>query len=76
MEKYKSQLKEIRLNAGLTVSELSVATGVGERTIVAIESDEGSNPYAGTIMRLLKYLDIKFEDLYSAQTLDEEQISK
>ena len=71
LEKYRSRLKEIRQEAGLTVSELSIATGVGERTIVSIETACGGNPSIGTVLRLMKYLKINFEDLYPAEILDE-----
>lgn len=47
MERYRSELKRIRKEAGLTVSELAVGSGVGERTIVSIENKEGSNPSVG-----------------------------
>jgi DNA-binding XRE family transcriptional regulator len=63
LERYKSRLKEIRKEVGLTVSELSAATGVGERTIVSIETKQGCNPSVGTVLRLMKYLKINFEDL-------------
>ena len=76
LERYKSRLKEIRQEAGLTVSELAIATGVGERTIVSIETAKGGNPSIGTVMRLMKYLKINFEDLYPAETLEEMQAEK
>ena len=37
LEKYKSNLKELRLDAGLTLEELAEATGLGKRTIITIE---------------------------------------
>ncbi len=70
MERYRSELKRIRKEAGLTVSELAVGSGVGERTIVSIENKEGSNPSVGTVLRLLSYLQISFEDLKFAETAD------
>ncbi|MGP1349691.1 MAG: helix-turn-helix transcriptional regulator [Stomatobaculum sp.] len=38
MEKYKSNLKELRLAAGLTLEELADEIGIGKRTIIAIEN--------------------------------------
>ncbi len=70
MERYRSRLKEIRKKADLTVEELSAATGVGERTIVSIEAEEGGNPSTGTLLRLMSYLNIKFEDLYPPGTAE------
>ena len=55
MEKYKSNLKELRLAAGLTLDELADGTGIGKRTIITIENEAGANPSVGTVKRLLKY---------------------
>lgn len=64
LEKYKSNLKELRLDAGLTLDELAEATGLGKRTIITIENDAGANPSVGTVKRLLAYFEISFEKLY------------
>ncbi len=64
MEKYKSNLKELRLAAGLTLEELADETGIGKRTIITIENEDGANPSVGTVKRLLKYFEITFEELY------------
>lgn len=64
MEKYKSNLKELRLAAGLTLEELADETGIGKRTIITIENEAGANPSVGTVKRLLKYFEITFEELY------------
>lgn len=64
LEKYKSNLKELRLDAGLTLDELAEATGLGKRTIITIENDAGANPFVGTVKRLLAYFEISFEELY------------
>ena len=63
-EKYKSNLKTIRLDRGMTVEELAKGTGVAERTIKSLESENGSNPQLATIKRLMSYLEISFDDLY------------
>ena len=76
MERYRSRLKEIRQEAGLTVSELSIAIGVGEHTIVSVETANGGNPSIGTVLRLMKHLKINFEYLYPAEILDELQVGK
>ena len=64
MEKFKSNLKELRQAAGLTLDKLVEQTGIGKRTIIAIENEAGANPYVGTVKRLLKYFEITFEELY------------
>lgn len=64
LEKYKSNLKELRLDAGLTLDELAEATGLGKRTIITIENDAGANPSVGMVKRLFAYFDISFEELY------------
>ncbi len=64
MEKYKSNLKDLRLAAGLTLDELAHETGIGKRTIITIENEVGANPSIGTVKRLLAYFKITFEELY------------
>lgn len=64
LEKYKSNLKRIRLAAGLTLEELADRTGVGKRTIITIENEEGANPSVGTVKRLMKYFGVPFEEIY------------
>ncbi len=64
MEKYKSNLKEIRQAAGLTIDQLVEGTGLAKGTIIKIENEEGSNPSLGTLKRLLGYLDISLDELY------------
>ena len=44
MVKHKSRLKEIRLDAGLTMDQVVEATGISKRTIITIENEEGANP--------------------------------
>lgn len=65
MEKFRSNLKEYRLAAGLTQEELAERAGVAVRTISAMETEEGANPQIGTLIRLMNYLRISFEELYS-----------
>ena len=64
MVKHKSRLKEIRLDAGLTMDQVVEATGISKRTIITIENEEGANPSIDTVKRLLKYFEITFEELY------------
>lgn len=64
LEKYKSNLKDLRLDAGLTIEELADVTGLGKRTIIAIENDAGANPSIETVKHLLAYFQIPFEELY------------
>ena len=64
MEKFISTLRELRIEAGLTQDELADAIGVGRRTIITIENEEGANPSVGTVKRLLRYFEITFEELY------------
>lgn len=64
MVKHKSKLKEIRLQAGLTMDQVVDATGISKRTIITIENEEGANPSVDTVKRLLKYFEISFEELY------------
>lgn len=64
LEKFKSNLKELRQAAGLTLDELADETGIGKRTIITIENEAGANPSVGTVKRLLKYFEITFEELY------------
>lgn len=66
LERYRSNLKNIRLEKGLTINELSEETGIAERTIIAIESQEGANPQLATVMRLSKYFEISLDELYPA----------
>lgn len=62
--RYKSNLKQLRMDRGLTIDELSQGTGIASRTIKAIEKEEGSNPQLATIKRLMGYLKISFEELF------------
>lgn len=64
MKKYNSNLKELRLAAGLTLEELADETGIGKPTIITIENEAGANPFVGIVKRLLKYFEITFEELY------------
>ena len=64
MEKYKSRLAEIRKAAGLGVKDIAEGAGVSERTVISVEQESGYNPQVGTVKRLLKYLNITFEELY------------
>ena len=64
MEKHKSRLAEIRKAAGLSVMDVAKGSKVSERTVVSVEQKSGYNPRLGTIVRLLKYLNITFEELY------------
>ena len=66
LERFQSNLRSIRQERGLTIEQLSEETGVATRTIISLEQESGSNPQIATVMRLMKYLDIKFEDLYPA----------
>lgn len=66
MERFQSNLRNIRQERGLTIEQLSEETGVATRTIISLEQESGSNPQIATVMRLMKYLEIKFEDLYPA----------
>lgn len=66
LEKFQSNLRSIRQEKGLTIEQLSEETGVATRTIISLEQESGSNPQIATVMRLMKYLEIKFEDLYPA----------
>ena len=64
MEKYKSNLKEIRQAAGLTIEQVADGTGLAKGTILNIENEDGSNPSLGTLKRLLSYLNISLDELY------------
>lgn len=66
LERFQSNLRSIRQEKGLTIEQLSEETGVATRTIISLEQESGSNPQIATVMRLMKYLEIKFEDLYPA----------
>ena len=76
MEKFKSTLRELRIEAGLTQDELADAIGVGRRTIITIENEEGANPSVGTVKRLLRYFEITFEELYPPGLTQEEWVTK
>ena len=67
MERYRSNLKQLRMDAGVTQDELADANGVSRKTIILLESDEGSNPQIGTAKRLMAYLDVPFEKLYPGE---------
>ena len=71
MERYKTRLKEFRDAAGLTQQELAEITGVGLRTIATMEGAKGSNPSAGTLIRLMTYFKISFEELIPHKNLTE-----
>lgn len=64
MVKHKSNLKDIRIAAGLTLDQVVESTGVSKRTLITIENEEGANPSVDTVKRLLKYFEITFEELY------------
>lgn len=69
LEHVKSNLKCIRESAGLSQDELAEAIGVNRKTIIAIESSDGADPKISTVRRIMKYLNISFEELYpSLQT--------
>lgn len=65
MEHSRSNLKTIREAAGISQEQLALAVGLNKKTIIAIESEEGADPKVSTIRRLLAYLQVNFEDLYS-----------
>lgn len=67
MEHYKSNLKIIREKNGVSQEELSEHIGVNRKTIIAIESIDGANPRIDTVIKLLAYFDITFEELYSKE---------
>ncbi len=64
MEKYRSNLRQLRQEADLTIDELAAGSGVSKRTIISIENENGANPSLGTVKRLMKYFEITFEELY------------
>jgi len=64
MEKYKSRLAEIRKAAGLGVRDVAKGAGVSERTVILVEQESGCNPRVGTVKRLLKYLNVTFNELF------------
>ena len=64
MEHYKSNLKNIREELGVSQEQLASQVGLNKKTIIAMESKSGADPKISTVMRLLKYLDISFEELY------------
>ncbi|SDB45143.1 putative transcriptional regulator [Pseudobutyrivibrio sp. YE44] len=65
MEHYHSNLREIREKAGISQQQLANAIGVSRKTIIAMESECGSDPRISTVKRLLAYLEVGFEDLYN-----------
>ena len=71
MEKYKSNLKNIRKEAGVTINKIVKDTGISKGTLCAMESETGSNPSLGTIKRLMAYLEISFDTLYPADNQKE-----
>lgn len=76
LERFQFDLKAAREKAGITAHDLSVATGVAERTIVSMESTAGANPYAGTLIRILSYLKIPFEEIFDVEKYAEESAKK
>ncbi len=69
MEHYKSNLRTIRERAGISQEQLAIKVGLNKKTIIAMESEKGADPKISTVRRLLRYLDITFEELYE---IDEE----
>lgn len=60
MAKYKSNLKKVRSDLGITQDELANATGICKRTLISIECEEGANPNIDTVKRLMEYFKISF----------------
>lgn len=67
MEHIKSNLKEYREGAGLSQDRLADDIGVNRKTIIAMESEDGSDPKLSTIKRILAYFSISFEQLYPSE---------
>ena len=65
MEKFKSTLRELRIEAGLTQDELADAIGVGRRTIITIENEEGANPSVGTVKRCIETAKVRCRGMIS-----------
>ena len=51
-------LKKVRVEKGLTASELSLITGIGQRGIYKVENGE-TDPKLSTILKLCKALGVK-----------------
>lgn len=70
MEHIRSNLKEIREEHGLSQDRLADVIGVNRKTIIAMESMDGSDPKVSTIKRILAYFSISFEQLYPRNDAD------
>ncbi len=69
------QIKQLRLQKGLTQEELAEKTYISARTIQRIENDE-VEPRAFTIQAIAAALEIDFEELYNREKEEQEKESK
>ena len=67
MEHYKSNLKKIREQVGISQEQLAINVGLNKKTIIAMESESGADPKVSTVRRVLLYLGVTFEELYGIE---------
>lgn len=67
MQSIAKNLKEIRINKGLSQEELSKMSGIGRSTISEIENDRHSNTTIYVLCSLCKVLEITPNDLIPLQ---------
>ena len=64
-------LTEARIKRGMTQLQLSLASGVPQQTISAIESGERRNPGVRTIRKLADAMNCSIDELYPAECDDD-----
>jgi len=67
MDKFITNVKSYRENAGLTQGELSEVTGICRKTITLLEQPEGCNPRVGTLVRIAAYFGLTVDKLLGEQ---------
>lgn len=58
-----NELRRLRLNKGITVEELSLATNVPEATIYNVERGDTIQPRMKTLTALAEFFDVQAGDL-------------
>jgi XRE family transcriptional regulator of biofilm formation len=59
-----NNIRTIRKSKGVTISQLSAATGVSRSTITDIESDNGRKPNTVTLEKFAKALNVSMDDFF------------
>ena len=72
MDRFVLNVKDYRLEEGITQIELSENTGISRKTIAILEQSSGCNPNLGTLSRIAAYFNVSIDQLVKAQIVDDD----